>query len=134
MRYVLFLLFCALVVRAADPAGAIAGTITDPTGAVVAGAKITATASATGLTRSTASGDAGEYLFPFLPVGLYSISVDKPGFKRFEQRGVQVKTDSTSPVEVVLQLGSATDTVTVEANAQMVETRSGTLSQVTSTH
>ncbi|MDQ6708564.1 MAG: carboxypeptidase-like regulatory domain-containing protein, partial [Acidobacteriota bacterium] len=121
------------VLRAADPTGTIAGTITDPSGANVGGAKVTATAASTGLTRSTASGEDGAYLLPLLPVGLYSISIDKPGFKRYEQRGVEVKADATGSVDVALQLGSATDTVTVEANAQMVETRSGTLSQVVST-
>jgi hypothetical protein len=132
MKYSLHLIVFATLLRAADPSGTIAGTVADPTGANVAGAKITAIASATGLTRSAVSGDGGEYLFPLLPVGVYSISVDKPGFKRFEQRGIEVKADSTASVDVSLQLGSATETVTVDANAQMVETRSGTLSQVVS--
>ena len=118
-----------LALSAAEPTGTIAGTVTDPSGAAVAGAKITVTNAATGLTREANSNADGGYVFPLLPVGTYNISVENAGFRRFEQRGVQVKADSSSNVSVALQLGAVTDTVTVEANAEMVETRSGTLSQ-----
>jgi hypothetical protein len=63
-------------------------------------------------------------------VGAYTLSVEAQGFKRFEQRGVEVKADGSSSVPVVLQIGALSDAVTVEANAEMVETRSGTLSTV----
>ena len=120
--------FC-LALSAAEPTGTIAGTVTDPSSASVVGAKITVTNAATGLTRAANSNTDGGYVFPLLPVGTYNISVENAGFRRFEQRGVQVKADSSANVPVVLQLGAVTDTVTVQANAEMVETRSGTLSQ-----
>src|SRR3954470_13944673 len=62
---------CSL--HAADPAGTIAGTVTDPTGAVVAGAKVTATEPSTGLARSTSTGQDGAYILPLMPAGRYSI-------------------------------------------------------------
>src|SRR3954462_11077838 len=90
---------------AADPTGTIAGTVTDPSGAVIGGAKVKATAPATGLTRSTTTGPDGGYLLPLMPGGNYTITVDQSGFKHYEQRGVQVRADATGTVSVVLQLG-----------------------------
>jgi hypothetical protein len=120
---------CALV-YAADPTGTIAGTAVDPSGAAVTNAKVSIKNQATGLTRESTTATDGGYLFPLVPVGTYTISVEAQGFRRFEQRGIEVKTDASSALPVTLQLGPVTDAVTVEANAEMVETRSGTLSQV----
>ena len=129
---VLTLLLCVCCLWAAEPTGTIAGSITDPSGAAVVNAKITVTALATGLTRTGQSAADGGYVFPLLPVGNYSVVVEASGFKRFEQRPVGVKADASANVPVTLQIGAATESVTVEANAQMVETRSGAISQVVS--
>lgn len=118
---------------AADPTGTIAGTVSDPSGAVIGGAKVTATSSSTGLRRSTTTGQDGSYILPLMPVGNYTMTVDQSGFKHYEQRGVDVRADATGTVSVVLQLGSSSEVVTVTSNAEMVETRSGTLSQVVGT-
>src|SRR3954447_8562135 len=83
---------------AADPTGTIAGTVTDPSGAVISGAKVTATASSTGLTRSTTTREDGGYILPLMPVGNYLMTVDQAGFKRYEQRGVDVRADATGTV------------------------------------
>ncbi len=128
---VTFFALCTLL-HAADPTGTIAGAILDPSGAPVANARVTATALATGLTRETVSRNDGTYVFPLLPVGFYSVSVEAPGFERLEQRGIEVRADQNSTVPLTLQIGSTTQSVTVEANAQMVETRSGALSEVVS--
>src|SRR2546425_2597556 len=90
----------------ADPTGGIAGTILDPSGAAAAGAKITVTASATGLSREVFSAGDGGYVFPLLPVGLYTVAVEAAGFRRFEQKGVEVRADVTVSVPVTLQLGN----------------------------
>ncbi|HZT29588.1 MAG TPA: carboxypeptidase regulatory-like domain-containing protein [Bryobacteraceae bacterium] len=124
------LFVCMTAVYAADPTGKIAGTVLDPSGAAVVDAKITATAVATGLTRTASSGGDGGYVFPLLPVGIYNVSVVASGFRTFEQKGVEVRTDQSVTVPIVLQIGAASESVTVEANAQLVETRSGTLSEV----
>src|SRR5215831_9017457 len=115
---------------AGDPTGTIAGTVLDPSGAAVPNAAITATALTTGLTRTTTSAVDGGYVFPLLPVGPYSIMVEAPGFRRFEQKGIVVQTDKSATVSIKLEIGSTTDTVSVEANAELVETRTGTLSKV----
>src|SRR5271169_6483249 len=124
------LFFVCALLHAADPTGTIAGSIQDPSGAAIANAKVTATVIATGLKRETLSGSSGNYVFPLLPAGIYSIEVEAPGFERFEQRGIEVKTDQNSSVPITLKIGSSSQSVTVEANAQMIETRSGALSQV----
>ncbi|MGA8597021.1 MAG: carboxypeptidase regulatory-like domain-containing protein [Bryobacteraceae bacterium] len=116
--------------RAADPTGTIAGTVTDPSGAAIAGAKVTVTNIGTGFTRDVSTASDGGYVFPLLPVGFYSVTIEASGFRRFEQRGIEVKTDESSSVPIRLEVGSSTQSVTVQANAQMVETQSGTLSQV----
>ncbi len=124
------LLSAPLLLNAADPTGSIAGTVLDPSGAAVVGAKITFTAVATSLKRETVSAADGGYIFPLVPVGFYTISVEAAGFRRFEQRGIQVTANVTATVPVTLQLGTLADTITVEANAELVDTRSGTLRQI----
>jgi Carboxypeptidase regulatory-like domain len=126
------LLVCLLPIAlwAADPTGGIAGSVSDPSGAAIVGANISATNLNTGLVRNTTTAADGGYLFPLLPVGSYSVSVEAPGFERYEQRGIEVKTDQSSTVPVILKIGSPSQSVTVQANAEMVQTQSGALSQV----
>ena len=124
-----FFVLCT-VLRAADPTGTIAGTILDPSGAPIANSRVIATALATGFTRETTSHIDGSYVFPLLPVGVYGVSVQAAGFEGLEQRGIEVRADQNSTVTLTLKIGSAAQSVTVEANAQMIETRSGSLSQV----
>ena len=88
------------------------------------------TNTATGLNRETSTASDGGFVFPLVPVGPYTVSAEAPGFRRFEQRGVTVATDVNATVRVVLQVGDVAETVTVEAHAGLVETRSGTLGQV----
>jgi hypothetical protein len=76
------------------------------------------------------SGNDGQYVLPLLPAGVYSLTVEMAGFERFEQRGIEVRIDQNSSVTITLKIGGTTQSVTVEANAQMVETRSGALSQL----
>ena len=91
-RFKLFALsFClALVAFAQQPTGSITGTVSDPTGAAVVGAKVVATNLNTGLTRDTTTANDGGYVFPLLPVGFYSVSVQAQGFRGFEQRGFTI--------------------------------------------
>src|SRR5690349_4993851 len=125
----IFLSFPALLtpVFAADPAGTIAGSVLDSSSAIVASARVVATNNRTGLNRETQTASDGAFVFPLLPVGPYTVRVEAPGFRRFEQRGIVVTTDASVTVPVVLQVGDVTEMVTVEATASQVETRSGTL-------
>ena len=69
-------------------------------------------------------------MLPLLPVGLYNVRVEAAGFQRYEQQGIEVKTDQSATVPVGLTIGNTSEAVTVQANAEMVQTQSGALSQV----
>jgi hypothetical protein len=116
--------------NAADPTGTISGTVLDSSGAPIPRARVTAANIATSLTRETLTASDGGFIFPLVPVGPYTVAAEAPGFRRFVQNNVTIATDVNVTVPIILQLGDVTETVTVEARAGLVETRSGTLGQV----
>src|SRR5437879_5069871 len=71
--------------------GRILGSVTDQSGAVVSGAKVTITNTGTGLTRSLTTATTGDYAAPALPPGLYNVVVEAPNFKRFQRTGVRLE-------------------------------------------
>jgi hypothetical protein len=123
-----FLLFGVL--NAADPTGTLAGTVLDPAGAAVPAAKVTVTNTQTGLTRTMQSGADGGFVVPLLPSGSYKVAVEAAGFGVYQQSGLVIAADQSITVPVRLKLGSATEKIEVTAGAEMVETRSGALSDV----
>lgn len=110
-------------------ASTINGTVTDPTGAVVPNAKVTLTNEANGFVRSTTSNGTGFYSAPALEVGTYTIQVEAPGFKTYEQKSVTVNVASVVRIDVKLQLGEVGQSVTVEANAIQVQADTSDISQ-----
>lgn len=110
--------------------GEIRGSVTDASGAVVPGVNVTATQTETQSMRSTTSGSDGSYDIPELAVGTYSVTTDAKGFKKFVANGVVVSIGHVQIVNVTLQVGGQSDTVTVEANAAQVETTSTQLGGV----
>src|SRR2546423_2137726 len=115
--------------HADDPTGTISGTVHDPSGAPILRARVLASNTSTGLNRETLTAADGGFVFPLVPVGPYIVSVQAPGFRRFEQRQVTITTDVNVTVPVVLQVGDVAETVTIEAQAGFGETPSGTLWQ-----
>ena len=105
----------------ATASGAIAGAITDSTGASVVGAAVTATNTGNNAQRTTKSGPAGEYRFDLLPVGHYSIHVQAPGFAAGEIKDIDLLVGTTAAANVPLKPGSTGETVQVEANNQLVD-------------
>ena len=122
MRSMRVLLSCvvlfALSILAAAQAGtgSIAGVVTDPSGAVVQGASVTATNSATGAVRTMTTSDDGNYNITSLPPGSYTISVEKTGFPKVVLTNVQVSTSLSVPLNAQFQLGTATESVSVTAD------------------
>jgi hypothetical protein len=110
--------------------GTISGTVTDPTGAVVASATITATQTSTGRESTTVSGKDGNYVFPTLLPSAYNIKVTAKGFERYSQTGIVLQADQSLTVSIALTVGAGTETVSVSADAPQVDTTSSTLSQV----
>src|SRR3954453_22028209 len=108
------------------------GTVTDATGAAVAGAKVTATSPSTGFTRVIQTSEAGLYTFPRIPVGTYEVAVEAPGFKRAVQRSIALSVGSVLTVDLQLEVGAASETVSVTSEAPVVETtRTATATTVT---
>lgn len=114
--------------RAQSVRGGIAGTITDTTGAVIPNATIVATNVSTGDKITTRSTSAGAYRIPEMPLGVYDLTVSSPGFQKATYSGIRVTVNSTIGQDVQLQAGSATQTVTVQANALALQTESSDLS------
>ncbi|HEX3987206.1 MAG TPA: carboxypeptidase-like regulatory domain-containing protein [Acidobacteriaceae bacterium] len=104
--------------------GSMAGTVTDTTGAVIAGAKVQATNDQTGTSLQTQSTSAGSYRFPELPIGAYDVMVTAPGFQAKTLTGVAVNLQITTALDVTLQVGTATQSVTVNASAPTLQTES----------
>jgi hypothetical protein len=102
----------------------ISGSVTDPSGAVLPGVEITATQTETGVSRNTVSNETGAYVLPNLAVGPYKLEAMLPGFRTFVQTGIVLQINSNPAVNIVLQVGQVSETIQVEANAALVETRS----------
>jgi len=100
------------------------GTVTDPSGAAVANAKVTAENTITGLTRTTQSSDAGLYSFPHLTVGSYNLTVEAAGFKAAKQTGISLTVGAVATIDVPLAIGSSQETITVTADAPVLESAS----------
>ncbi len=110
----------------------IRGTVTDPAGAVVPDAKLTATNVATGIKYSSASGKDGLFTFVQLPIGDYEVKVEKAGFKTFSEGHIHLDLNQIFNLQVKMELGVVSDTITVEANPAQVETTSMQLSNTVS--
>jgi len=102
----------------------IRGTVVDPSGAFVPDAKLTATNIATGLSYSATSSKDGLFAFLQLPIGDYSVKVEKSGFKTFTEGHIHLDLDQIFNLRATMELGVVSDTVTVEANSAQVETTS----------
>jgi hypothetical protein len=110
--------------------GQIGGTVTDGTGALVAGAKITATRSGTGAASITTTDNSGTYVFPSLPPAEYTITANAAGFSTFVDNNATLQADQALTVNISLKLGAASETVTVTDVPPQVDVTTGTLSQV----
>jgi hypothetical protein len=124
-------LLLSYLLAGASPAqtfrGSILGTVNDPSGAVVAGATVTATNTATGVARSTVTDTSGGFVISELPVGTYEVSVKQEGFQTGLVPGVEVSVSAERRVDVTLQTGAVTEQVTVTADVPLVETTSDVL-------
>jgi hypothetical protein len=109
------------VLAAQDPRGEISGRVTDPSGAVVAGAKVAAVSVDTTQVTRTTTNSAGDYLLPFLNAGEYMVSVESAGFRTYRETKVIVRTGESTVVDVGLVVGSASHSVQVVANASTLE-------------
>jgi Carboxypeptidase regulatory-like domain len=98
------------------------GTVTDSSGAAVANVKVTITETNTGISRVSQTNESGNYVFPDLPPGTYRVIAEQPGFKRESRAGIDLIVNTTERVDLVLQPGNISETVTVEAETPILQT------------
>src|SRR5215813_9292210 len=132
-RAILFVLTMAiaagLAIAQSDNAN-VNGVITDPSGAAVPRAKVVLKNQATGLTREVATNESGVYSIPTVPPGMYTLSVEAAGFKKFESRDNKVDPSVPANISAALSVGQLTETVEVTATATQLQTESGALGKV----
>ena len=105
--------------------GTITGTVTDPAGAVVPAASVEAKKTATGVVYSAVSTNTGNYAIPNLPVGSYDLSVKAQGFKTYTHTSLTLGATQVLRADAPLQVGAATESVTVTAESTLLKTESG---------
>ncbi len=123
---------CAMGVALAQTAatGALQGTVTDASNAVIPGATVTITSQDTGQVRTSTTGSDGVYRFPLLTPGTYNLKVTASGFKNAEAKDIKVNVTETPVFDEKLEVGGATEQVTVEANVETIQTASSALGTV----
>jgi outer membrane receptor protein involved in Fe transport len=127
---VFFALLFAPLHSQAQGLGSLLGRVTDPAGAGVAGAQVTATQEGTGFSRSAITDTDGLYVLPSLRPAVYNLTVESKGFSTSKQNGITLLADQTLTVNMGLKLGALTEVVTVTTNAVQVDTSTSTLRQV----
>ena len=124
--------FLLSVASFAQDKATIVGTITDPTGAVVPGVKVTVTNTGTMVSRVVETNSAGNYIAPELPIGKSSVRAEFKGFKAYERTGIVLNVNDNLRVDIQMEVGEVTQSVTVSEVAVVVQTESGEVSDVIS--
>ncbi len=131
-RGVLFVVLLLLPVTLFSQAyfGTVSGEITDPTGAVVPGAKVLLTDQAKGFVFTAKTDGSGRYLFPSIPPGVYTVSVEMEGFQKQERTGIRVDVTENATANLRLKVASSTQSVEVSAQSQALNTEDAVTGQV----
>ena len=124
-----FLLGCSWV-GAQTFQGGIRGAVSDPTGAAIGTAKVTLTDEATGVTRATLTNTGGEYSFSAVNPATYTVTVETPGFKRLDRKGLVVNTQEFMLVDLKMEVGDVTQSVNVTEEVPLMETENASTGQV----
>ncbi|MEK6287654.1 MAG: carboxypeptidase regulatory-like domain-containing protein [Acidobacteriota bacterium] len=123
-----------LTLAAQEPTGGIEGTVTDPQGAVIPNATISIRNTGTNATRTATAGDDGHYKASSLPPGVYEVKVTGQGFKSQVATGVTVEVGRTTPLDVKLEIGGSSETITVTGGGEaQIDRTDNTVSGVVGT-
>ncbi len=132
-----FVFFCAVLLISASSGllnaqidmGGVTGTVKDTTGASVPGAHLALTNEATGVVQRTQSSSSGTYVFEAVPVGSYALRAEAPGFKNYVATGITVHVQNVVTVDVSLEVGNVTQTLTVTAALPLLQAQDASLGQ-----
>lgn len=126
----LFCLFAFSGKAGAQGLGSIVGTITDPSAALIAGAKVTATEVGTGFTRTAATNGEGQYVLASLRPAQYDLTIEAVGFRKASRKGVTLLADQTLTVSLAMQVGTTEEVINVASDQTQIDTSTPTLKQV----
>ena len=108
----------------------ISGVVTDQSGAILPGVEVKVTQTDTGITRSAVTNETGLYILPNLPIGPYRLEAALPGFRSYVRTGIVLQVGSNPVLNILLEVGQVSETVEVQADASLVETRNTGISQM----
>ncbi len=131
--YAAFLLVLAastLSARAQSTSGRIVGAVTDGTGTALPNVTIRVTNIDTNAARTVVSDEAGGYSVPNLPIGNYEVSAERSGFKRYQRRPIKLDVDQTARIDVKMEVGELSESVTIEGSAPLIESERSSIGQV----
>ena len=123
-------LICSTLMSAQSTGGRILGRVSDSSGAVLANVKVTATNEATGIVRETNTNASGDYVFPEVPVGTYTLSFDLSGFKTNVRKSVALDLNQVINLNISMQIGASKEVVEVTSEAPLVDTTTTQLGAV----
>lgn len=124
---------CRFPLLAQVSSAELSGTVTDPTGAILAKVKVTVTKADTGAARETVTDANGNYLFTVLQPGVYNLAAEAPGFRRTVENGFELQVNQRAEINLQMQLGNVSESVEVKATAPLLESQSSSLGSVTDT-
>lgn len=119
-----------VLAQSQDARGSIVGRVLDPTGAVVPGTEVRGVNDATGVAVSVRTNDAGNYVLPFLIPGMYTVTAELQGFRKFERKNIQVRVNENVPLDIQMTVGDVTESVQVTAESPLLQTAEASLGQV----
>ncbi|HKI10761.1 MAG TPA: carboxypeptidase-like regulatory domain-containing protein [Candidatus Acidoferrum sp.] len=125
-----FAVLCISPASHGQATGNFSGAVLDTSGGAISGATVTATSQGTGVARQTKTDDAGHYLFPLLPIGIYTVRVEFQGFRPGETRDLRLQVDEAREVDFTLSPSTVSSQIEVSAAAVAVETTNPSLGQV----
>ncbi len=128
LRTLFLLTLTYLAAFAQSDRGTITGSVSDPGGALIPNASVLIANQATGIKAETATTGTGSFTVPYLSAGVYDITVEVQGFRKFVQKGVRVQVAQTAAIDITMQLGSASESVSVTAEAPLLNTESAAAS------
>jgi hypothetical protein len=129
-KIALLLAVACLALYAQSDLGTINGFVRDATGSTVPNATVTVRNEATGVERRATTNDAGLFVVTNIPAGLYTVSVEAKGFKKYEVAHNKLDPNATTAVDAALTIGAATETVEVTATAQQLQSESASVQQL----
>lgn len=128
----LLLAFCTVsaLAQSQDARGNIVGKVFDASGAVVPGAEVRSVNDATGVAVSVKTNDAGNYVLPFLSPGVYTVTAEMMGFRKFERKNIQVRVNENVPLDIQMTVGDVAESISVTAETPLLQTAEASLGQV----